>query len=330
MRDEGFGAMKAVVFDRDAGGLSLRSDVQVPLPQEGECLVRVRLGGISAMDLQIAQSHTSFRGILGHEWVGEVMSGSSAWKAKRVVAEVNCVCRRCSMCQSGLSNHCMKKTMMGIDGRDGGFAEFVAVPERNLHEIPDVLRDEQAVFVEPLAAAYQVLVQCPIDPRMRVCVLGAGRLGLLVAQAIASKGVRPLVLGRNRDKLLLCEKMGLPARHVDEHKSRAEHHIVVECTGSPAGMELAMMLVRPRGTIVLKSTWTDAGLVNLAPLVAGEVTLLGSGHGSYSEAIAALARGAVEVRTMISGRFPLERVLTAFEAARKPETLKILLAMPSS
>ena len=314
--------MRAVVFDQ-----MLRFDPTHPdpAPGDGECLVRVHLAGICATDLHITAGYMNFTGVIGHEMVGTVIDGSDAWRGKRVVCEINCVCRRCEMCQAGLSNHCRKRTVIGIDGRDGFFADLVAVPEHNLHEVPEVVSDEEAVFVEPLAAACQVLVQCPIDERSNVTVVGSGRLGLLVAQVLRDKGCRLTVVGRNEKKLLLCEKKGIQSVHVNDVIPRRDRDVVVECTGAPEGLALAMQLVRPRGTIALKSTYAEGGAPNLASIVVDEVTLLGSRCGPFPEAINALARQAVEVRSMISRTYPIEQAVEAFEAARNPDNVKILL-----
>ena len=317
-------ALKAVVFD---GHLRFEQDRPEPRPGEGECLVRVRLAGICATDLHIIRGYMNFTGVLGHEMVGTVVSGSSAWQDQRVVCEINCVCGRCEMCGRGLANHCPMRTVIGIDGRDGCFADFVAVPERNLHRVPDVLSDEEAVFVEPLAAAYQVLAQCRIDRRANVSVVGSGRLGVLMAQVLATTGCNLTVIGRNRKKLLMCEKKGIQGIHGDEVLPRNDRDFVVECSGSPSGLDLAMQLVRPRGTIVLKSTFAGAESPNLAPVVVNEVRLLGSRCGPFPEAINALARQAVEVRSMISRTFPIERAVEAVEACSDPDNMKILLSI---
>ena len=314
--------MRAVTFD---GNLRYDPDYPDPVSGEGECLVRVHLAGICATDLQITRGYMKFTGVLGHEMVGTVVAGSPAWRDRRVVCEINCVCRTCEMCQAGLANHCRNRTVLGIAGRDGCFADLIAVPERNLHAVPDVVTDEEAVFVEPLAAAYQVLAQCRIEPRMKVSVVGPGRLGLLVAQVLATTGCRLTVVGRNPKKLLLAEKKGVQGIRIDELVPRQDRDVVVECTGSPEGLKIALDLVRPRGTIVLKSTYAEPAPLNLAPLVVHEVNLRGSRCGPFPEAINALARQAVDVRSMISHTFPLDRALEAFEAAGNPENVKILL-----
>ncbi|MFQ5461231.1 MAG: alcohol dehydrogenase catalytic domain-containing protein [Phycisphaerae bacterium] len=299
----------------------------MPQPQEGECLVRVHLAGICSTDLQILDGYMAFQGILGHEMVGSVVEGPTAWRGKRVACEINCVCGTCAACLGGLSNHCARRTVMGIVKRDGCFADFVAVPTANLHEIPDMVSDEDAVFVEPLAAAYQVPAQCRITPKMRVSVIGPGKLGILVAQVLATMGCQINVIGTNHNKLLHCEKKGIQGIHVDQLSRHKDRDVVVECSGSPEGMKLAMALVRPRGTIVLKSTCAAGGTLNLAPIVIDEITLLGSRCGPFPEAIAALARGAVEVRSMISKVFPIKQAPAAFEAAASRDRLKVLLDM---
>ncbi len=316
--------MRAVVFD---GALRFEPDRPDPRPDEGECVVRVHLAGICATDLHITRGYMDFQGVPGHEMVGTVVEGSTTWRGKRVVCEINCVCRKCDMCLAGLAKHCRHRTVMGIAGRDGCFADLVALPERNLHEVPEVVSDEEAVFAEPLAAAYQVLAQCSIDGRSKVCVVGPGRLGLLVAQAIKETGCRLTVVGRNPAKLLLCEKKGIQGIAVAELVPRQDHDIVVECTGDPEGLELAMQLVRPRGTIVLKSTCADPGRLNLAPIVIHEINLVGSRGGPFPEAINALARQAVEVRSMISRTFPIEDAVAAFEAAADSRNVKVLIKM---
>lgn len=316
--------MRAVVFDN---ALRLDANYPNPTPAANECLVRVRMAGICATDLHLARGYMDFHGVLGHEMLGVVESGPGEWIGKRVVSEINCVCRRCDMCQRGLANHCRHRTVMGIAGRDGCFADFVALPVRNLHAVPDSISDEEAVFVEPLAAAYQVLAQCPIDSRTHVSVVGSGRLGLLVAQVLKATGCRLSVVGRNEKTLLLCEKKGIQPISVQDLSPRQDRDVVVECTGDPMGLKLAMQLVRPRGTIVLKSTHADDTSValNLAPIVVNEVTVLGSRCGPFGEALHALSRRAVDVQSLISRVCSIEEAPAAFQAAIDRENVKVLL-----
>lgn len=315
-------ALRAVVFDKE---LKFVPDRPAPKRSEDECLVRVLLAGICATDLHITNGYMDFHGVLGHEMVGVVEEGDAHLIGRRVVGEINCVCGTCALCRRGLSTHCSNRTVMGILGRDGCFADYVVLPRRNLYLVPHVLNDEQAVFVEPLAAAYQVLAQCPIDERMSVAVIGPGRLGLLVAQVLATTGCKLVVVGRNPEKLERCEKKGIQGIHVDDLEARKDRDVVVDCTGSPVGLELAMSMVRPRGTIVLKSTHAGDAGPNLAPIVIDEVTLLGSRCGPFPTAIDALAREAVEVRSMISRTYPIEQALDAVAASRDSRNLKILL-----
>jgi len=314
--------MEALVFDQT---LSWTSQHPEPVPADGEVLVAVRLAGICATDLEITKGYMGFRGVPGHEFVGTVVKGPRAWRDQRVVAEINCVCGRCDMCQRGLSNHCRRRSVLGIQGRDGAFAALMAVPERNLHLVPDAVSDEQAVFVEPLAAAYQVIRQCPIERRMRVAVIGSGRLGLLVAQVLKTCGCQLEVIGRNPLTLEFCEKKGIQGTPVGELVPRAERDVVVECTGSPAGFGLATRLVRPRGTLILKSTYAGDSALNLAALVINEVTLLGSRCGPFPDALQALARREIDVEAMISRRMPMSKGLEAFELAADPKSIKVLL-----
>ncbi len=318
--------MNALVFDQ-----TLRFDPRYPEPQPatGEVLIALKMAGICATDLEITRGYMGFSGVLGHEFVGKVVKGPRAWRDKRVVAEINCVCGRCEMCQSGLSNHCRKRTVLGIDGRDGAFADFVVVPERNLHELPDSVSDEQAVFVEPLAAAYQVIKQCPIEKRMRVAVIGSGRLGLLVAQVLKTTGCHLEVIGRNELTLSFCEKKGIQSTNVSDLVPRSDRDVVVDCTGDPAGFEIAKHLVRPRGTLILKSTYAGGASLNLTPIVVNEITLLGSRCGPFGEAINALARRQIDVESMISRQLPLSKGVDAFELTKDPRYIKILLKVGS-
>lgn len=319
-------AVKALCYNES---LSLEPRYPEPQPGPEEALIGVRLAGICATDLEITQGYMSFRGVLGHEFVGVVLRGPRAWRGKRVVAEINCVCGRCELCQRGLSNHCRRRTVIGIQGRDGVFAEQVALPVRNLHEVPETVTDEQAVFVEPLAAAYQVVKQYPIEKRMHVTVIGSGRLGLLVAQVLQATGCELEVVGRNELTLNFCEKRGIRTVPVAEVRPRGDRDVVVECSGSPAGLELALRLLRPRGMLILKSTHAEAAPLNLAPVVVNEITVLGSRCGPFPDALQALARGQVDVESMVSRTLPLDRGLEALAMAADPRYIKILLKVAS-
>jgi threonine dehydrogenase-like Zn-dependent dehydrogenase len=309
--------------------LRFEYDYPDPRPESGEVLIRVRRAGICATDLEILNGYMGFSGVLGHEFVGVVEKGPRKWLNKRVVSEINCVCGRCDMCLHGLSNHCRRRSVLGISGRDGAFAEYVVMPERNLYEVPDAVSDEQAVFVEPLAAAYQIIKQCPIEPRMRVAVIGSGRLGLLVMQVLKTTGCQLEVVGRNERTLAFCEKKGVRATSTRELTPLADRDVVIECTGAPEGFHVASQMVRPRGTIVLKSTYAEKAELDLAMIVVNEVTVLGSRCGPFPDAIHALARQDIDVDSMISRQLPLDRGAEAFELAAEPNHIKILLKVAS-
>lgn len=313
--------MKAIVFD----GKSLRFDARAadPQPAADEAIIEVIRAGICATDLEIVRGYMGFTGILGHEFVGRVKRGPADWMNKRVVGEINCVCGRCDLCRRGLSRHCRDRTVLGILGRDGAFAQFLRLPVDNLHAVPDAVSDEEAVFVEPLAAAIQIRHQLPIDKQMHVTVIGPGRLGLLIAQVMAATGCKLDVVGRSETGLNFCERMGIQPLQVDAVVPKADRDVVVECTGSPDGFALATAMLRPRGTLVLKSTYAGDPPMNLAPVVINELTVLGSRCGPFPDAINALARREVEVASMVSRVFELSRFEDAFKAARDSRFIKI-------
>ncbi len=314
--------MLALVFD---GQVTLRSDYPAPRPARGEALIAVRVAGVCSTDLEVTKGYMGFTGVMGHEFVGEVIDGPVPWRRKRVVAEINCVCGRCDMCRSGLSNHCRGRTVIGIAGRDGVFAEQVAIPALNLHEVPAAVSDEQAVFAEPLAAAFQVTRQVRFQRSDTVIVLGDGRLGQLVARVLRPLVGRLVLVGKHPAKLEMAEKQGIQTTVVEEFVPRADAGVVVDATGSSSGFDLAMRAVRPRGVIVLKSTFTTTEALNLSPLVVAEVTVIGSRCGPLDEALGALASGAVDVSALVSRRYPLARAEEALRAADDPENVKVLI-----
>ena len=318
--------MRALVVPSDPPSrLELTDEYPRPVPAEGEVLVRVRWAGICATDLEIVRGYMQFHGILGHEFVGTVVTGPARWVGQRVVAEINCACGVCPVCQRGQPNHCPRRTVLGIAGRNGAFAEYVAVPEANCRIVPACLSDEEAVFVEPLAAAAHVLDVQPIVPTTRVAVIGSGRLGSLVAQVLALQGCELVVWGRNPRSLALAREYGVDARAVESCPWEACYDVVVECTGSPDGLPMALALCRPQGTIVLKSTCHDRAPLDLAPVVVNEVRIVGNRCGDFSRALHLLATRRVRVRELITARYPLARGREAFAAAARPENTKVLL-----
>ena len=337
--------MKALLFDN--GRLRLADGYPLPRPVAGEALVRVLLAGVCATDLEIVKGYMDFSGIPGHEFVGVVeQADDPSLAGKRVVGEINAACGACDLCAAGLGRHCPGRTVLGIAGRDGAFAEYLTLPERNLHPLPDAVTDEEAVFVEPLAAAFEILEQVDICPGSRVCVIGDGRLGLLAAQVLAARAPGLLAVGRHPENLVLLERRGIRTMLEPDLVQRARtgdrtalereggtggaakpplFDLVAECSGSAAGLELALELIRPRGTIVLKSTIAGDRRLDLNRLVIDEITLTGSRCGPFPPAIEALATGQVDVSGMVGGEFPLAQGEAAFASAGEPGALKVLL-----
>jgi len=313
--------MLAVVLDDS--GLHLRRDVPRPIPRPGEVTVRVSRAGICETDVQLVRGYMGFRGVPGHEFVGVAQSGRFA--GQRVVAEINNACRVCPTCRAGLPNHCPQRTVTGILNHAGGFAEEVAVPECNLHPVPDSVTDDQAVFIEPLAAAFQIPSQMPDLAGQRVFVLGDGRLGQLCAQVLALQDARLTVIGKHADKLELLRRRGLDtALRADITPDRTAD-VVVDCTGSATGIEDAFRWLRPRGTLVLKTTVAGQPPLSLAPIVIDELRVLGSRCGPFAPAIQALAERTVDVAPLIAARYPLSEALQAFEQVMTQPVLKVLL-----
>jgi threonine dehydrogenase-like Zn-dependent dehydrogenase len=314
--------MRALVYD---GRLRLVEDYPRPVPPPGEALVRVQLAGICNTDLEIVRGYMGFQGVLGHEFVGVVEEGADeSLIGQRVVGEINCYCGECPTCRAGAPTHCPHRTTLGIGGRDGAFADYLSLPVANLHPVPEAISDEAAVFVEPLAAALEILEQVQIKPTDRVVVLGDGKLGLLVAQVLGLTGCDLAVGGRHEEKLAILQRRGIDARLADElPPDKAD--VVVECTGHPSGFAAARGLVRPRGTLVLKSTFHGNIEVNLSMLVVDEITLIGSRCGPFAPALRLLERGLVDVESLISATYPLDEGLAAFEQVQKRRMLKVLL-----
>ena len=312
--------MRALIFD---GELRL-DDVPVPPLQEGQALLKIRRAGICNTDLELTRGYMGFSGILGHEFVAEVVEGPREWLGKRVVGEINIANGDCDMCRQGVPSQCRHRTTMGINGHPGAFAEYMALTTRNLYAVPDEVVDDQAVFVEPLAAALQILEAVHISPRDKVIVIGAGKLGLLCAQVLRLTGAEVQVVVRSSHALPLLNQWGLPAvRSNDLPANRAE--VVVDCTGRAEGFATALDLVRPRGTIVLKSTYADLPQANLTRVVVDEVRVVGSRCGPFAAALNLLHQSLIDTESMIAARYPFSQALTAFDQAFQPGMLKVLL-----
>jgi threonine dehydrogenase-like Zn-dependent dehydrogenase len=315
-------SMRAVVLSRD-NRLSSRHDYPTPTPREGEVLVRVLRAGVCETDLQLVKGYMGFSGVLGHEFVGIAESGPL--KGRRVVGEINCSCWACPTCRAGRPSHCPTRTVIGILNHDGAFADLLAVPQRNLHPVPDSIPDDVAVFTEPVAAAFQIPAQISIGRRDRVVVLGDGRLGNLCAQVLARLSSNVTVVGKHSGKLALLQGAGVRTKLLADVEPDHNADIVVDCTGSPTGLPTALSLVRPRGTIVLKTTVAGEQTLALAPIVIDEVTIIGSRCGPFDRALSALGAGDVSVLPLISARYGLSDGLAAIEHARTRPSLKVLI-----
>jgi threonine dehydrogenase-like Zn-dependent dehydrogenase len=313
--------MRALVFDGSTARVVEHAD---PHADAATALVRVSKAGVCRTDLEIVKGYMGFRGVPGHELVGVVVDGPPAWHGRRVVAEINFACGDCTRCRAGLQRHCPNRRVMGILNADGAFAERLAVPVANLHAVPDEVSDDTAVFAEPLAAAFEILDQVPIAAGMTCTVLGDGKLGLLVAQVLAHAGARVLAVGKHTDKLRLLAARGIDTA-LKESWQPQPADLVVEATGTAAGLALALAATRPRGTLVLKSTVALGAEINLAPLVINEITVVGSRCGRFAPALDALRRGVIDVQPLISARVPLARADDALRRATQPGVLKVLI-----
>lgn len=312
--------MNALVFD---GQLKLVRDYPTPRSND-ESLVRVLRAGICNTDLEIIKGYMNYRGVLGHEFVGIVEEG--AMRGARVVGEINADCGKCRTCLRGDPTHCPNRTTLGIVNRDGALAEFLTLPARNLHRVPASVSDAQAVFVEPLAAACEITDRIHIRPTDRVCVIGDGKLGLLCAQVLHLTGAALLAIGRHENKLALLRQRGI-ATTTDADAITDQFDIVVDCTGHASGFELARRLTRPRGTLVLKSTFHGGQDTTFAPIVIDEISIVGSRCGPFAPALRLLEQKLVEVETMLSAEYPLARGIEAFERAAEPGVLKVQITL---
>lgn len=321
--------MRAIVLENGAPDDLVRFQPHRPDPvlADGEVLVRVLCAGVCETDLQLVKGYMGFRGVLGHEFVGVAESGPFA--GRRVVGEINCACRRCDTCTAGYPTHCPNRTVLGILNHDGAFADHIAVPQENLHLVPDALSNDVAVFTEPVAAAYQIPAQLQIGRHDRVVVLGDGRLGNLCAQVLARISDRVTVVGKHASKLALLSARGIDTVHLADVQGERMADVVVDCTGSATGLPTALRLVRPRGTIVLKTTVAGTQELAWAPFVIDEVTLLGSRCGPFDRALKGLQDGEVDVRPLLSERFDLSRGVEALARAQAPGVLKVLLDVAS-
>lgn len=315
--------MKALWLERNQ--ISLRDIPARRTPDEA--LIKIRKAGICSTDLELVKGYYPYTGVLGHEFVGEVVEAEDAsWIGQRVVGEINVACNRCEQCRSGRPTHCENRTVLGIVNRDGTFAEFTQLPVANLHRIPDSVPDQMAVFTEPLAAALEIQEQVQIKPTDRVLLVGAGRLGQLVAQTLALTGCDLRVVARHALQQDLLTRRGI--RTIAEDDATAQRwrwDIVVEATGSPAGFSLARQAIRPRGTLVMKSTYRGEMSVNFSSIVVDEINIVGSRCGPFEPALRLMERRQVDPTVLVASEFKLEEALKAFEHAAEPGVLKVLI-----
>ncbi len=316
--------MKALQFDGQKLGLV---DSEIPVPGRKEALIKVSYAGICNTDLEILRGYMGFTGILGHEFVGRVeRAANPTLVGKHVVGEINLACGNCDFCRQGLGRHCPNRSVLGILNKDGAMAEYVTLPVQNLHVVPGDVGELSAVFTEPLAAACEIIEQLEILPEYRVLILGDGKLAQLVAQVLSLYTENLLLVGKHPEKLGLLRKSNLQSVLLKDFDSPEQSfHVVVEATGSWAGWELGLKMVRPRGFLVLKSTYAQDHPFNLAPVVINEINVLGSRCGSFSDALHFLRKKAVDTESLISGIFPVAQWEDAFHLAQKPEALKVLL-----
>ncbi|MCH7868241.1 MAG: alcohol dehydrogenase catalytic domain-containing protein [Myxococcales bacterium] len=314
--------MRALYFDGEQARVVERPDPVLA----GRVGVRVSLAGVCATDLEITRGYMDYRGILGHEFVGCVEEGPTEWIGSRVVGEINIACGTCASCRQNLGRHCPNRSVIGILGADGAFAERIAMPIGNLHRVPDSVPDEAAVFTEPLAAAFEILEQVKLRPEHRVLVFGDGRLGLLISQVMQTTGASVTTIGKHPEKLALMEARGIATCLLADWDASSElGDIVVEATGSSAGFARAIAATRPRGTMVLKSTVAHPEAIDLSPLVINEIQVVGSRCGPFAPALAALEDGSVEVEAMIAERYGLEQAEDALAKAGEGGVLKVLI-----
>jgi threonine dehydrogenase-like Zn-dependent dehydrogenase len=309
--------------------LSYRDNLPIPKPKEGDALIQLGLAGICSTDLELCHGYYPYRGVLGHEFVGHVVQapGNLEWIGKRVVGDINIACGTCENCRHNRPHHCDCRRVLGIAAQDGCFETYFCLPVRNLVEVSSSISDEEAVFSEPLAAALEIQEQIHIRPEMEVMVIGAGRMGLLIAQTLALTGCHIFVAIRKPKPRIesLLREWNLPAIDITEINTHLSD-LVVEVTGSPEGIALARQAVHPGGTIVVKSTYKGNIEINLSSLVTAEITLIGSRCGSQAAAIRLLESHKIDPRPLIEAVYPLNKGLTAFEHAAKPGILKILFS----
>ncbi|MBU1881613.1 alcohol dehydrogenase catalytic domain-containing protein [bacterium] len=323
--------MKALVIEKtDQAARLVVRDVSNPVPLPGEALVKVKLAGICRTDQELVKGYLDFSGIPGHEFVGEVVEVNSKEDpdreliGQRVVGEINCGCGKCQWCHAGLQRHCPHRTVLGIAGKDGAFAEFLTLPLDNLHVVADEIDDKTAVFTEPAAAALEIFEQVKISPHSKVLVIGDGKLGLLISRVLQLHGCEVDCIGGGEHKIALLQQWGINAVH-HSHPIATRYQFAVEASGTPEGFNTAIKSLHPRGTLILKSTYAGKLQTNAAPWVINEIQIVGSRCGPFAPALNLLRQNMLDVDSLITAIFPFKDALSAFEAASASESLKVLL-----
>ena len=317
--------MKALVFDKE---LNFVENYPKPIPQKGEALIKLTFSGICNTDVEITKGYMGFKGICGHEFLGiveDVNSDDKSLVGKRVTGEINLGCGNCPDCFNGMQRHCQNRQTLGIFKKDGTFAEYLTLPIENIIEIPSEIPDEEAILIEPLAAALEILEQVHIRPADKIAVLGDGKLGLLISLVLSTTTADLITIGKHKNKLNILEKQGIKTKLLNDAVETKYYDIVVDATGSVDGFEKAVSLVKPRGIFVLKSTVAAEKPLNLAPLVIDEITVVGSRCGQFRPALRLLEKKVLDLKPLISKVFNFDEAINAFAFAQEKGILKVIL-----
>jgi len=313
--------MQALLFENEL----IIKNIPIPEPAPGEVLVKILYSAICNTDLEIIKGYMGFSGVLGHEFTGRVISDNHPLKGKTVVGEINCSCGRCYLCLSGRRTHCTSRTVLGIAGHQGVFADFISLPVKNLHIVPGTLEGPVAVFTEPLAAAVEIFEQLHMKPSKPVFIFGAGKLGLLVSMVARLQGFDYTTFDILNEKASFAKGLGLHAKPLSELEPGEKAEVCIDCTGSAGGIELALSHLWPGGTLVLKTTVAEPAKPDLNSIVINEFTILGSRCGLFKPALNLLERKLIDPSPLISGKFAFNDIIKAFESAQKPSSHKIII-----
>lgn len=317
--------MKALVFDKE---LKYVENYEKPTPQKGEALIKITYAGICNTDVEITKGYMGFKGICGHEFLGiveEINAEDKSLLGKRVSGEINLGCGTCPDCYNNMQRHCQNRQTLGIYKKDGTFAQYITLPLENIIEIPSEITDEEAILIEPLAAALEILEQVHIKPADKIAVLGDGKLGLLISLVLSTTQADLVTIGKHENKLDILKQQGIKTKFLNDANETKYYDIVVDATGSVDGFEKAVSLVKPRGIFVLKSTVAAEKPLNLAPIVIDEITIIGSRCGQFKPALRLLEKKILNLKPLITKIFPFDKAIEAFEFAQSKGVLKVIL-----